>query len=305
MEEQLKVNFQKTVSQLIGHDIGCQLLALADCSQLKKIANELLRKDLYHFPSLIKAAAQHLNLTSDPDKFVREHLEHLLWVHHREALWLSGGIRSSGEVGVKLHIKGTKHLKITANYPTVFISPMVLAYEDILWIIREITKKRELVIYGEGLIRDTAFSQVSSIFNLDGISIAGMGISSVRQILEVLNKNGILLTYPDFVYSGHKVQFCQLLGMKWPFSSSFIGICARDKTMLLPFCVRRECNDIFLSFEQPIQMILSKGSSADARWSRSLVGATVAQLLTKLIQRNPVQWLLLATVPAECEQRAK
>ena len=304
MDQNLKISLQEKISQLVEHDIGCQFLAVAGCLQLKKIAREIVSRDLYSFPSVIKAAANHLKLTDNLEEFVADHLEHILWVGHREALWRSGRIDSPQSVGIKFSIKGIKNLRMTKNFPIVLISPMTLAYADVLWIARKALKLRDIVIYGEGLVTDSTFSDVSSVFDLNGVNLVGADSAGVRKILGTLNKGGIFLTYPDFVYSGHKVQYCKVLGMKWPFSSSFISICSRNETMLLPCYVRRKCNTIFFHLEQPLQVVLPEGASSNPRWSQQLVGTAVAQLLTNMIIRNPVQWLLLSSVIAECNQRA-
>ncbi len=299
----LKVDFQQSVAQLIEHDIGQELLALATQSQIEDMTQNIIKKDLYQFPSFIKLVAQRFNLTDSPEKFVHKHLEHLLWVQHRRALWHSGRIRSMRTVGCKLRVEGKQHLQATEGFPTILISPMTFAYEDILWVSEALGGSREIVIYGEGLSRDGFIDHMSGILKLTGLNLIGTSSMVARDILLVLKRNGIFLTYPDFVYTGHKVSHAQFFGMRWPFSSSFISICARRNCMLLPCYMQRKATNLIVHFEPPLQTCLPENATSDPRWSQHIMGATVAQLLEKMILCNPEQWLLLATLMAECPQQ--
>jgi lauroyl/myristoyl acyltransferase len=302
--ETLKIDFQQTVSQLIEHDIGQQLLALATQSQLEELTKDIVKKDLYQFPSFIKLVAQHFNLTDCPDKFVHKHLEHLLWVQHRRALWHSGRIQSPRAFGYRLRVEGKQYLQATSGFPTILISPMTLAYEDILWMAGALDGSREIAMYGEGLNRDEFFEQIKGMFNLTGFHLIGTTLMAARKILLILEQGGLFLTYPDFVYTGHKVSYAQFFGMRWPFSSSFISICARQNYMLLPCYMQRKATNLIVHFEPPLQTCLPENTTSDPRWAQHLMGATIAQILEKMILRNPAQWLLLATLMAECHQQA-
>src|SRR5262245_3982409 len=102
MAEKLKVDFRATVAQLLDHEIGARLLALATPQQLMELAREIAQADLFQFPSVINAAAQFILGDLLSEDFVARHLEHLVWVEHRRAVWQSGRIRSLREVGCEL-----------------------------------------------------------------------------------------------------------------------------------------------------------------------------------------------------------
>ncbi len=304
MDEESRVDFQSTVEQLLEHDIGRRILALATPAQLAELADEIAAVDLYNFPSVLRVAASLLPAEQDPDAFVRRHLEHLLWSQHRRAMWRSGRIRSPESVGCRFSVEGTEHVEATLGEPTIVITPMSLVYEDSLWMIKAIAGSRDCIIYGEGLGQDSLYDQVAGVFDLGGVRVAGSATIAPREILRVLKRGGSFITYPDFVYDGHAVEYAQFMGLRWPFSSAFIALCSRPGTMLLPCFLKREANDLIFNFEQPVQVVLPDGAPTDPRWTRSVVAATVAQLLEEMVLRNPAQWLLLSTLIAECMQRA-
>jgi lauroyl/myristoyl acyltransferase len=296
-----KVDFQQTVAQLLDHDIGRRLLAFATSGMLEEMAKDITSADLYRFASVIRKACSLLHLDADSEVIVRQHLEHLLWIQHRSAIWRNGRITSPENLGCRLYIEGEKHLASTSGYPTILITPMMFAYEDALWIYHRLCKPREIVIYGEGLRRDQLFAIVNTVFGLNNLYFA----DRPRIIVNILHRGGIFLTYPDFVYAGHRVHHAEFLGMNWPFSSGFITICSRPNTMLLPCYGRREGNDLLLELEEPLQVVLAPGTKSDRRWTQHLIGANIARILERMILRNPSQWQLLSTIVAECAQRAR
>jgi lauroyl/myristoyl acyltransferase len=272
---------------------------------LKELARDIAQADLFRFPSVINAVAQFIPGDLLGEDFVTRHLEHLLWVEHRRALWQSGRIRSLQEVGCELRVQGREHLDATLGFPTVLLTPMTLAYEDALWVIKSFSGEREVVIYGEGLDGDGLFSRIDSVIPLTGLCLAGDGAGAPRAILRTLSRNGCFLTYPDFVYDGHKAQPVSFMGVKWPLSSAFINICARPGNLLLPLHIRRESDELVLQFSNAIELTNTEVEPVDPRWTSHLVGALVARLLEEMILSNPAQWLLLSTIVAECQQRAE
>jgi lauroyl/myristoyl acyltransferase len=182
---------------------------------------------------------------------------------------------------------------------------MVLAYEDALWIIRKLFGSRPVAIYGEDLSGHGVFAQVSAVKDLGGIELVDSSPSAMRRILATLAAGGVFVTYPDFVYSEHKAMSVPFLGLPWPFSRSFISLCARDGTMLLPCYPIRTGSSITVHCERPVHVVVPQGQQADPRWSLPLAGATVARLLERMILRNPTQWALLATAVGHCAQRAR
>jgi len=305
MAQETEVYSQSMLAGLLAQQVGGFPLELATPSQLKELAQFVATEDLLHYATAIRAAAKLLPLKVDEEELVRAHLEQLLWVEHRQALWRSGHIRSAESVGCQLRVEGREHMEATLGHPTVLITPMMLAYEDALWMTYSLDPSREIALYGEDLFEEGSFSQIANILGLTNVVLVGATPASVLVALRVLRRGGCFVTYPDFVYRGHKVQHTRFFGMKWPFSSSFIALCAKPGNMLLPCHFRREANDLTAEFAQPVQIPAREEGAVDRRWLMHLVAATVARLLEEMIVANPAQWLLLLTLVAKAEQRAE
>lgn len=305
MVQEIRVHSQNTLAVLLAQEIGGVQLELATPRQITNLASIVASEDLLHYATAIRASAQFLPVELELEALVQAHLEHLLWVEHRKALWSSGRIHSPQSVGCRLHVEGREHLDATQGFPTVLVMPMMLAYEDALWMTHSVSGSREVALYGEDLIDDSIFAQIANLVDLSNVRLVGATPASARDVLRVLRRKGCFLTYPDFVYRGHKVQHAQFFGMKWPFSSSFIALCAQSGNMLLPCYLRREANDLTLHFSEPLQLSHRDDGAIDRRWVMHLVGASVARLLEEMILSNPAQWLLLLTLVAKAEQRAE
>ena len=304
MVQETEVYSQSTLARLLAQQVGGFPLELATPTQIKELAQLVATEDLLHYATAIRAAAKLLPLKVDEEELVPAHLEQLLWVEHRQALWRSGLIRSAESVGCRLQVEGREHMEATTGHPTVLVTPMMLAYEDALWMTHSLSASREVAIYGEGVFTEGSFSQIAKILGLTNVVLVGATPASVLVALRVLRRGGYFLTYPDFVYRGHKVQHARLFGMKWPFSSSFIALCAKPGNMLLPCHIRREANDLTIEFAQAVQ-IPEREEGVDRRWLMHLVAATIARLLEEMILANPAQWLLLLTLVGKAEQRAE
>jgi lauroyl/myristoyl acyltransferase len=304
MVQETEASLQSTLAGLLAQQVGGFPLELATPAQLEELAQLVATNDLLHYATATRGAAQLLPLEIDEEEFVQRHLEQLLWVEHRQALWRSGRIHSAETVGCQLNVEGREHVDATEGHPTVLITPMMLAYEDALWMTHSLGASREVALYGEDVFEEGSFSRVAQLLGLTNVSLVGASPSSARVVLRILRRGGTFLTYPDFVYRGHKVQHSRLFGIKWPFSSSFIALCANPGNMLLPCYFRREANEITSVFAEPVQ-IPPREKDADRRWVMHLVGATVARLLEEMILANPTQWLLLLTLVAKAEQRAE
>lgn len=304
MVQETEASLQSTLAGLLAQQFGGFPLELATPAQLEELAQLVATNDLLHYATATRGAAQLLPLEIDEEEFVQRHLEQLLWVEHRQALWRSGRINSAETVGCQLNVEGREHVEATEGHPTVLITPMMLAYEDALWMTHSLGASREVALYGEDVFEEGSFSRVAQILGLTNVSLVGASPSSARVVLRILRRGGTFLTYPDFVYRGHKVQHSRLFGIKWPFSSSFIALCASPGNMLLPCYFRREANEITSVFAEPVQ-IPPREKDADRRWVMHLVAATVARLLEEMILANPTQWLLLLTLVAKAEQRAE
>jgi len=305
MVQEIRVNSQNTLAVLLAQEIGGIPIELATPQQIINLARLVAEEDLLQYATAIRASAQLLPVELDVEELVQAHLEHLLWVEHRKALWRSGRIRSPQSVGCGMRVEGREHLEATLGFPTVLIMPMMLAYEDALWMTHSLGGSREVALYGEGIIDDSIFAEIAQLVDLSNVRLVGATPASARDVIRVLRRKGCFLTYPDFVYRGHKVQHAQFFGMKWPFSSSFIALCASAGNMLLPCYLRREANDLTMHFAQPVEVPHREDGAIDRRWVMHLVGASVARLLEEMILFNPAQWLLLLTLVAKAEQRAE
>ncbi|MEA2204609.1 MAG: hypothetical protein QOE77_1385 [Blastocatellia bacterium] len=305
MVPEIKISSQNPLALLLAEAIGGISLDLATPQQLRSLAQVVVAEDLLHYATAIRASAHLLAVDEDMEAFVTTHVEHLLWVEHRKAVWRSGRITSPQSVGCNLRVEGREHLDATAGFPTVLLTPMTLAFEDALWMTHSLGDGRAVALYGEDIIDDTTFAEVAAVLNLANVRLVGATPASAREVLRVLRRGGCFLTYPDFVYRGHKVQHARFFGMRYPFSSSFIALCASGGNMLLPCYLRREDNDLTIHFEPPVQLPSRDEGAVDRRWTMHLVGATVARLLEEMILCNPAQWLLLLTLVAKADQRAE
>ena len=305
MAQVIDVRSEHTLARLLAQEARGFSLELATPAQLTELARLVAREDSLHYATAIRACARLLPAEFDSEEFVQAHLEHLFWVEHRRALWRSGRIGSAESVGCRLHVEGRKNLEATSGYPTLLITPMMLAYEDALWMTHALSGSREVALYGEDLFEEGFFEEIAKILGLKNARLVGGTPASARDVLRTLRRNGLFLTYPDFVYRGHKAQYAQFFGMKWPFSSSFIALCAGSGNMLLPCHLRREANDLTIQFAKPIQVAALDEGAVDRRWVKHLMGATVARLLEEMILSNPAQWLLLLTLVTKPEQRAE
>jgi len=305
MVHETEVSLQSTLTGLLAQQVGGFPLELTTPAQIEELAQLVATKDLLHYATAIRAATKLLPLDVEEDQLVQPHLEQLLWVEHRQALWRSGRIDSPETVGCRLRVEGREHQDATEGHPTVLITPMMLAFEDALWMTHSLSGSRDVALYGEDVFEEGSFSQIAKILELENVVLVGGSPASARVALRILRRGGYFLTYPDFVYRGHKVQHSRLFGMKWPFSSSFIALCAIPGTMLLPCHFRHDANDITAVFAEPVQIPAREDGDVDRRWVMHLVAATVARLLEEMILANPAQWLLLLTLVGIAEQRAE
>lgn len=304
MKAEHKIDIHEELRSLIAHDLGAQLFSRMGAEQLRKVAADIVNVDLYRFPTFVKLTAKALNLSDDLDGFVQRHIEHLLWAHKRVAMWRCGNQASRHSLACQTKVIGADYLMQTEGYPTIAISPMTLPYEDALWVTRKIFASRDLIMYGEDISMGGGFDKVNEVFGLKNFNVVGAGKSAPRAILQVLNKSGVFLTYPDFVYEGHKVHRTKFMGVEWPFSSSFLSLCMRENTMLLPVFLRRSSgNCLEITFEQPVYIAESMESSKDRIWAKHFIAATLADILQRLISREPAHWLLLSSLLAECRHK--
>ena len=108
----MSFNISKRLSELVSHEVGRHFLALATRIQIRDVAQWIVAKDVWGLPTALKKLSPVLSPQADIKHFAEQHIEHLLWCEHRKALWRSERIKSSSQVGIKLNIKGKKHLHL-------------------------------------------------------------------------------------------------------------------------------------------------------------------------------------------------
>jgi hypothetical protein len=295
------IDCQQVFRRLIDEPLTRRLLALTPDSCLRDLASQMAAEDLYRFASVVRSSAAILHIERDVDQFVQDHIDHQLWVHKRRALWLSGRIQSENDAGLRWRLEGREYCRGTEGRPTILISPMMLPYEDALWISSQMLSPREAVMYGEGLAPDEVHANVQKVFALETIRL----VDNPLAILRVLQRGGVFLTYPDFAYEGHLAHHVQFFGLRWPMSSGFISVCAQPGTLLTPAYLVREASEVVIHVGEPVEIELPEGGQTDKRWTQHLVGAAIARMLEEMVLRNPAQWQLLPTLIAHCGQRAK
>jgi len=299
-----RVDVQQRLAALLADELGSLLLARATPAQLAAVAGDVMCRDLFDLPTFLSASVGGLGLTDDPPALVERHLEHLLWVQHRRAWWAGGAARSAAGVGLDLRVEGGEHVAATEGEPTVLLSPMTLCHEDALWISSTVSPRRELAVYGEDVETADLTAALAGVVPLDTLHVVDGGQDAAVDILRSLRRGGCLLTYPDFVYAGHRVEPSRVLGIEWPLSAAFVALCARPGTLLLPARLAREGErGVVARFGTPIR-VEAPGEGADRSLLRRLVAGTVGAVLTRQILAAPEQWLLLSTITAECRQRA-
>jgi hypothetical protein len=271
---------------------------------LRELAQKAIDRDIDHYPTAILRLFSALTSRDQAERLTLDHIEHLLWTHQRRVLWRSGGIKQSKSIGCTLKLINPQHIEATIDHPTILMTPMVLPYEDVLWMIRTALGSRPIVLYGEGLGGDRVVADVGAVVDLSNIRVVGGGASAVRSILSSLAHKGVFATYPDFVYAGHPTIEVPFLGVRRPFSASFVAICSRPGQMLLPVLVRRSGSEITAELMEPTLVTAPGRTQAHPRWTRQLMAQVVAGILERLILANPAQWCLLGTLIGQAPQMA-
>lgn len=289
-----------SLRMLAADPIGRSLLALASDEIVSHIAENFAREDPYGEVAFLKAAMARLGLCGDGN--LAAVLGHQLWCAHRESAWRSNRL-DTGSRAPSFALQGADWVRQTVGYPTVLIVPMMLALQDVSWIltqaIHELAPSRRVTLYGEEVeAGSVGFSEVDK-------RMAGSGRAALRNIMDALAAGGVYCTYPDFVFEGHEAMKVRFFGAPHPISSAFVSIASRPGTMLLPTVAHRgEGDNLVCRFFEPI-LVEDGGryeSVEERTWRRANVAQLVASLLEMLIAEAPQQWRLLATMSHEAPQ---
>jgi len=193
-----------------------------------------------------------------------------------------------------IEIHGQAWLDETNGHPTLLVSAMTQALPDALAAIQHLAQSRKVVIYGESMSVE-AFGALAE-------NAAGSGLSAVRHIHNTLRNNGVLCTYPDFVYRGHPSIEVTLFGRQHAMSSGFASLAGRHGAMLLPTMLRSEDdgNRLCIEFDEPT--LIPRLTEAELSIERAHLAQSLADILASLIERNTAQWLLLPTLTFDSPQ---
>lgn len=254
--------------------------------ELSLLADWVCERDPYgELPSLRAALRLVDSATDDP----RDHIGHQLWCAWRQASWTAGTARPLPAVVAS----GQHWLDETRGHPTVLVTPMAMTTADALHTFSAVFADRPVVAFGEGSVPQ--YGAELSVVNGD--------VGSIRRVLRDLAAGGVLGTYADFVYAGRGAEPTTLFGCARPISSGFVAVASRPGTMLLPTVLGvSDSQQIAVEFDEPL---LVQGTPRKARSAWENMRELIAQILERLIRRNPQQWLLLPTLTFDCPQLAR
>lgn len=279
---------QSTLRALSFEPTLARLFATTEWSQVEALAAWTDVRDPYGERKAIAWALTAMGIDDDPSAHVR----HQLWAAWRQAAWTCGAAEQ-----LQMTVAGREHLEETEGHPTLLVTAMTLATADAIDVIARVRRAdRPCVVFGEEMDSYDA-SRAADVEIVSGLSGA-----TVRRILEVLSADGILCTYPDFVYDHRSAESILLFGIERPIASGFVSLAGRDGTMLLPLLCRRGASDeIVVEIDEPIQVV---SDPRDRHGARVLILAAISTMLEEIVSRAAEQWLLLPTLTFESPQMA-
>lgn len=293
----MQSDFQQTLLEYMSDVAGrCMLANLSD-EGIDGVARCMTQIDPYNNCGHLQAA---LRLVGGSGS-TREILAHQLWCNVRDAQWCTGALKRQS-LQDAVDIEGAKWFQETIGYPTVILAPMMLGTVDAVYCaqtaLQRLAPHRPCLFYGEEM--ETLFLRLPELRQ----AFAAPGRRLLHQILDTLGQNGMFMTYPDFVYQGHRALDVEMFGVPRGLSSSFASICTRPGTQILPALQTRSGDRISIRFFEPFTL----DSSAVTAEEKCLQQRVCAQLLTSvlegLIYQAPSQWLLLGTLTSESPQMA-
>lgn len=282
------MTFQRALNALSFDPLIARVFASLPESSIAKLSDWYAANDPYQESA---ATARALDVVG-ADRSVVSHVRHQLWCAWREAGW-----KSASAAPLTLRVIGQEWLRETENHPTLLVCPMTLGLSDSLHAIASLSRGRRCAVFGES-VEDTEATHGLEI-------ITGETPAAARRIRAILDANGVLCTYVDFVYSGHVAETIRLFGAPRPVSSGFLSLAARNNTMLLPILCVREGEGIVVHISEPslIRIESREPSLRDA--ARDEVVHTIGCALEDLLRVAAEQWLLLPTLTFESPQMSQ
>jgi hypothetical protein len=264
---------------LMADDAKRERFAALEESDLAGIASRLIGRDAYGSNARLAEALRVAGAPA-PDA-INEHVTHMLWCGWREARH-----RSGQQAGPEAILVDPSRLKEVHRRPAILLVPMTLCMQDAAHVLQDLAGERPFIMYGEGLGDVTPSGMPGRL--------AQPGLAGLREILEVLDQDGLFATFADFVYGNHRQEPMTLFGRAHPVSSAFIGLLGRQGAVVLPLtCIRRDkCIEVHLRAPWPVGPDVPRAARV----------AGVSERLEQLIGMAPSQWLLMATLTFESPQ---
>jgi hypothetical protein len=294
--------FQQSVFNLAFDPIASAVFSQVKWDEIELMVQRIANTDPYREGKRLQAA---LNRAFPSSGYTTaDFIQHQLWCSWREAQWQNGCLTAET---VSFHIENKHFCDETNGYPVLLLTPMTVTLSDSVFLIQQLAAsyvERAVILYGEGIDAIRGHNPVHEKW------IAGDGLQALKRIKKTLSQGGILCTYPDFVYAGHRSFLIpQFFGRQRPVASGFISLAckqhiAEKNTMLLPCMVKREENELVMVFEEPIEIDLLNAHAFSKEQQKAAVAELIGETLEGLIQQVGYQWCLLPTLTYEAPQMA-
>lgn len=288
--------FQQAVMNLAFDPAASALYANTPWTEVLKLSKQLSEKDAYREHLFLEHAIRQAFPSNAYT--LEDYITHQLWCAWREAQWQNGLLDLES---TPLRVVNEHYYLETLGYPTLLVSPMTTTLSDAVLLIKHLAgKERSVILYGEGI--DTI--QQGNTVSRDWL--AGSGLQALKRIQKTLSRNGILCTYPDFVYAGHSSMLMPFFKSYRPVASGFISLASRrhsqSNTMLLPCVVLHTDEQITVHFEEPIEIELATEHHCSKEQRQAAIAHLVGETLETLIELAGPQWLLLPTLTYDSPQ---
>ena len=221
-----------------------------DEEALGRLAGELTSRDAYGENAHLARGL--VAMGSEHHDSVRAHVAHQLWCAWRQARHADGSSEP-----LEVVVATPEHIAATADRPTMLLAPMTLAPVDAAAVIGRLARHRPLIVYGEDIgVPGSEWAH---------LPVAGEGLAALQRILSTLRAGGVLVTYADFVYAGHRGEPVTLFGCPRTISSAFVSLALRPGTTVLPLVCRRSRHTVIVETRPPFRLgDEPSGSRSDA-----------------------------------------
>lgn len=240
--------------------------------------------DPYHEKAAIVRAIDVAGIAASPSDYVH----HSVWCAWREARW-----QATQPSPLPLVVEGERWLEETRGHATLFLSPMTLAMHDALGAVEKLLQGRPVAVFGEDLGQDQRAK-------LNSFTVVTSGADAKARLREILDRDGVVCTYADFVYTGRRAEPIALFGIDRPISSGFVDLASLPGVMLLPVVLLHDDGCVVVEMEEAY-LIPSDGAAGE---SRQALKSIIQETLERLVRRAGAQWLLLPSLTFESPQMA-